>query len=1099
MADDEKFRVSLTFDTNDAEGNVIRLQNLLAKLVLATQGEDAALKNLQNSLNRYVQTATGAAAATDKNAKAADRLAQSDNLVARAAAGQASAVEQLGRAQGQAIEMNKRFDEQNRKNANSTRNVGYELLVVGGIITTVGQKLLGFAKLALGAGIEYERAFANVVRTASDGSISIDRLRSSLIELTTQIPESFANITEIASLGGQLGIAGTGIKDFTSVVARLTATTDLTAEAAGTALGRFQALLGLPSDKFENLASAILKVGVNSVATESQIVAISTQISSMADFAGFTADQVVGLAGALASVGAAPELSRGTITRTFALISKAIASGSEKLDEFARISGVSSEDFAAAFGTARFAGVFQSFLANLGKMQDEGKNTVITLNSLGITSVRDVPLLLRLAGATDTVTKTFADAASGFRDATELNKQYGIIASTTASRIQLLVNNVQNFLATIGGSATGPLSDFVDILSEAVKALTAFLSTDAGQHVAFIGLAVSALVGVLFTLVGAVTFAAGTFLLLRNAADALGFSSTALGAKMNLSTLSLTTMSTAARGALAALNPLLIAVTAISLVLGHTDDIQSFAQGLYGIDSSASAADKRLNSLQSTVKAFDVNKLVKDAALPFLNPIGFTTDQKSLADLKNIGKEMANIVSLNRSVGAAAGFGDFAKVDESIAALVKSGNIVEARKRFDELKATADKLGVNKDIFNAAFPDAINSFKGLSAETEAAAQKQYDFAESEDAAAAATEALATKLLVTPEALKSLGDALVKGSSSFFSFGDIINDLASRQEELARQTAVDSGDSADNWKEYSDSSITSLDNFAAGLQGQVDAQKAWADNLRILAARGATGFVTELAKLGPAGAGVAAQAVDATTEQLNQLEINSQLAGFLSSQAFADAFTAGTPDLIAAYKLGGVEAVRGLIAEQVNGAPGAVSQMVSAYNKQLAQNKLKIYANTQPATDAVNAFLNNVANSGASPFIGAGAGAGSGGNVMRYAAAGGLMRGPGTGTSDSIRARLSDGEYVIRAASVRRYGTGLFDQLNRGVAKFASGGQVGAAPRTPSAVPQLQLSPRDRMALRGSSGNQTIQLVVDGRVLASVVNNENANNQFTGAS
>lgn len=46
------------------------------------------------------------------------------------------------------------------------------------------------------------------------------------------------------------------------------------------------------------------------------------------------------------------------------------------------------------------------------------------------------------------------------------------------------------------------------------------------------------------------------------------------------------------------------------------------------------------------------------------------------------------------------------------------------------------------------------------------------------------------------------------------------------------------------------------------------------------------------------------------------------------------------------------------------------------------------------------------------------------------AAGGLIRGPGTGTSDSIISRLSDGEYVNTAASVRRFGVGFFESLNR---------------------------------------------------------------------
>ncbi|MFD6684213.1 hypothetical protein [Micromonospora parva] len=43
--------------------------------------------------------------------------------------------------------------------------------------------------------------------------------------------------------------------------------------------------------------------------------------------------------------------------------------------------------------------------------------------------------------------------------------------------------------------------------------------------------------------------------------------------------------------------------------------------------------------------------------------------------------------------------------------------------------------------------------------------------------------------------------------------------------------------------------------------------------------------------------------------------------------------------------------------------------------------------------------------------------------------GGYVRGPGTSTSDSVLARVSNGEYVIKAAAVRRYGARMFDDLN----------------------------------------------------------------------
>ncbi len=59
-----------------------------------------------------------------------------------------------------------------------------------------------------------------------------------------------------------------------------------------------------------------------------------------------------------------------------------------------------------------------------------------------------------------------------------------------------------------------------------------------------------------------------------------------------------------------------------------------------------------------------------------------------------------------------------------------------------------------------------------------------------------------------------------------------------------------------------------------------------------------------------------------------------------------------------------------------------------------------------------------------------------------AATGGFIQGPGTKNSDSIPARLSNGEYVVRASAVDQYGVGMLNNINE--KKFATGGFVGAS-------------------------------------------------------
>lgn len=71
------------------------------------------------------------------------------------------------------------------------------------------------------------------------------------------------------------------------------------------------------------------------------------------------------------------------------------------------------------------------------------------------------------------------------------------------------------------------------------------------------------------------------------------------------------------------------------------------------------------------------------------------------------------------------------------------------------------------------------------------------------------------------------------------------------------------------------------------------------------------------------------------------------------------------------------------------------------------------------------------------------------------AAGGLMRGPGTATSDSIVARLSNGEFVVRAAAVEKHLPLLHAINDDRLPAFREGGVAGLAP------PSARIAERER--------------------------------------
>jgi hypothetical protein len=86
------------------------------------------------------------------------------------------------------------------------------------------------------------------------------------------------------------------------------------------------------------------------------------------------------------------------------------------------------------------------------------------------------------------------------------------------------------------------------------------------------------------------------------------------------------------------------------------------------------------------------------------------------------------------------------------------------------------------------------------------------------------------------------------------------------------------------------------------------------------------------------------------------------------------------------------------------------------------------------------------------------------------ATGGYISGPGSGTSDSIPARLSDGEYVINASATRR-NKSLLDKINSGgPVGYAAGGAVTSTARMESLLSSILVAMRGSNVMGATSMN-----------------------------
>ncbi len=488
------------------------VNNTSQNLVNPAKAVDPSIGNLSTKASREAQAAMDAAAA------AAGRLAAAQRKNAEATAASqarfASLTQTLGGYHQQLAKQNALLAQVNTgQNALGTTfgnfNDGifrsqFALSNLATGFAIAGAAILGFNGLVVKAATDYQTAMANIQRTSNLAGDGLQQVRDDFVELAQTIPVAFSELSQIGTLAGQLNIDGSKIANFTKTTAEFASSTDVSVQAAATAFGRLDTLLPDVQGRYENLGSAILKVGVNSVATESEIITTTNQIAAAGAQAGFTADQVIGLAASFASLGVAPEAARGSTIRVLSQINTAIATGSDSLEAFAKFAGLSAEQFKSAWaGDA--GGTLLRVLQGLKQMGIEGDNVEIALRNLGITSVRDINALLRLSQNAEVVAQNFGFAADGFENGTELARQFGITSETLASKIQVLINSAQALAATIGESSTGPIALFVDILSGAAKALTDLVKNPVAQWgLAAVG-ALGAMAGGFFLIAAAIT------------------------------------------------------------------------------------------------------------------------------------------------------------------------------------------------------------------------------------------------------------------------------------------------------------------------------------------------------------------------------------------------------------------------------------------------------------------------------------------------------------------------------------------------------------------------------------------------------------------
>lgn len=383
----------------------------------------------------------------------------------------------------------------------------------------VGAGLTALAAFAVKSAMDWEVAWTGVLKTVDGTSVQLATLEDDLRGLAKETGFAHREVAAVAEAAGQLGISTGGVADFTETMLAMGVSTNLGAEEAATGLARFRNIMGSSEADIGRMGSTIVGLGNNFATTEQEILEMSLRIAGAGRQAGLTEADVMALAASMSSVGIEAEAGGTAISLTMKRIGREVDLGGDKLGTFARVAGMSAEDFRTAWHDDA-AGTLTTFIAGLDRAAQSGESVNGILADLGITGIREADALLRLSGNAEGL----ADALGLARD--EWSRNIALMAeadkfySTTSQQGKQAWASIKDAAIDAGDAVLPVVADIFNAAGNLAGAFSALPGPVKGGLTAVAGtVGITALAaGGLIKLAGAVQDA-------RDAYDALGLSS----------------------------------------------------------------------------------------------------------------------------------------------------------------------------------------------------------------------------------------------------------------------------------------------------------------------------------------------------------------------------------------------------------------------------------------------------------------------------------------------------------------------------------------------------------------------------------------------
>lgn len=346
---------------------------------------------------------------------------------------------------------------------------------IGSATESIGRSLTTKLTLPLGAAFTYagkkfadfETGLVGVGKTTGLAGNDLKAFGNDISEMSSVIPVSTNDLLGLAETAGQLGIHGKkDLLEFTRVMAEMGSATNLAGEEGAKQMARFANVMGLDVGKsIRQVGNSVVRLGNNFATSEAEIMNMSSRLAASSRLVGITTPNVLGLATAMSSVGIEAEAGGTAMSTVMTKVDKAVASGGAKLQNFAKVAGMSAEDFAAKW-KSNPTEALQDLMKGLDSASKSGGNMNQILDMLGIKGVKESNAVKSLAQNHELLSEAIKQSNDAYNHGNDLAKEAAEAWKTLHAKLMTLKNTFGNIAKDIFSIVAPALKDIVDKVNE---------------------------------------------------------------------------------------------------------------------------------------------------------------------------------------------------------------------------------------------------------------------------------------------------------------------------------------------------------------------------------------------------------------------------------------------------------------------------------------------------------------------------------------------------------------------------------------------------------------------------------------------------------